>query len=756
MRNVTRWAGCAALFLLSVSAAGAPQGGPDWAHNVVVPQARAFRVDPAAPAVSVTGVVARIELVDGVAKTTLDVSVANPGGRAAEAELLLPVPDGAAVAGFDYEGASPTSTARLLPAEEAVSTYDEIVRRLKDPALLEFAGAALVRSSVFPVPAGGTQKVRLRYEHVLSAEGGRWDYLLPRSESLALDVPWRVEVEVRSARRIADVYSPSHDLEVLGRDAHRFVLRERAGKPMEAGDLRLSILLADGPVATTLFTCADPGGEGGWFLLLSGIGPAPDGTVVPKREVTIVLDRSGSMAGEKFDQARAAALQVLEGLEQGEAVRIVDYAAEVATYAASSVLKTAEELPKLRAYLASLKTGGGTNLDAALQAALAVEPRGEFLPIVLFLTDGQPTAGEQREAVIRERAAAGNFHARRVFTFGVGNDVNAPLLDALAQTSRGRATYVRPEQDVELAVADVFQSLAGPIVTDLALEVRDGAGAPSTRLVRDVYPRPLPDLYEDDRLILLGRYTAGERIAFELSGKRAGRDTSWEISFDFSRAQPRNDFVRRLWAMRRIAALEDELRQAGADPAALAALKGDARFDEIVAEMLELSTRHGVLTDSTAFLALEGTNLDDGEALVTAVRDEAASGTAQRSGITGVAFQQNVGINRTQGWTNNANYFYDRQGELVPATSVQTMAGRTFFRRGDRWVDGALACSQGEASHEPDRIVAFGSEEHVELVQRLQREGRAGQLALPGEILFQDGTETVLVRAPEPTEAERE
>lgn len=728
----------------------------DWCANVILPQTRAFHVNPARPAVSVSGVRAEIELVDGVATTTLYVSVENPHpSEATEAELLLPVPHGAVVSGFDFEGAAPDSTAELLPGALARSTYDSIVAELKDPALLEFAGSHLVRSSVFPVPAQGSQMVKVRYENVVPVEGRRWDYVLPRSESLSVNVPWDVTVEIRSTQPIADVYSPSHDLPQVEGSGHRIFLRSRQGQTMEAGPLRLSVLLAEGAVTTTLFTSADPEGEGGWFLLLAGLGELPAGTDLPPREVTVVLDRSGSMAGEKFDQAVAAARQVIEGLAPGEAFQLIDYSNDVERFSNGSTIKSRASIADLRSYIGGLGANGGTNLDGALQAALAEAPREGFLPVVLFLTDGLATEGEQREHVIRERAEAANAHGRRIFTFGVGNDVNAPLLDALASRSRARATFVAPGDDVERAVSDVFEDLNGPVVTDLSLDVLNSHDIPHPRLVRDIYPQILPDLYSDDRLLLLGRYTTKDVGKFRLSGVRGDQRTSWELTYDFGRAQQRNDFVRRLWAMRRIAGLEDELRQAGADPSALASLQDDPKLGEIVSEMLHLATHHGVLTDSTAFLALEGTELGDHEELLEIACRENGDNNAIRSGQSGVALSQNVGINREQSWVNKSNCLYASDGQLVANDTVQTVAGRTFFRRGTCWVDGTLA--QEKDAGEPDRVVLVGSEEYTRLVERFLESGRVGQLSLSGEILIQDGSETILIRSDEPvTEASAE
>ncbi len=714
-----------------------------WCANVVVPQSRTFRTLAAAPEVTITGVKADILIVDGLATTTLDIALSNGGAQDTEAELLLPVPEGAVVCHFDFEGAATQPTARVLPREEARASYDSIVARLKDPALLEFAGSALLRSSVFPVPPGSGQRVRVRYEHLLPSEGGRWDYELPRSESLAADVKWDVTLEVRSARPIADVYSPTHDLRCVESGAKRVRLTALPGEPMQSGPLSVAVLLADGPLTTTLFTSADPSGQGGWFLLLAGLGELPSGVELPPREVTLVLDRSGSMAGEKFDQAKAAARQVLEGLAFGEALQIIDYSNEVERFAPTAVIKSRDTLPALRAYLDGLGVGGGTNLDAALKAALESPPTPGRLPVVLFLTDGLPTQGETREVAIRARIERENVHQRRVFTFGVGNDVNAPLLDALAVDSRGRATYVRPAEDVERAVADVFDDLSGPVVTDLELRVENPDGSANTRLVRDLYPQVLPDLFRGDRLVLVGRYLGSAPARFLLSGKRAAASTRWTLDYDFANALPRNGFVRRLWAMRRIAALEDTLRRTGADPRALASLRTDPKYAEIVAEMLELATHYGVLTDSTAFLALEGTRLGERETLVAQATQSGVDNAGCRTGLDGVALQQNVAINRYQTWVNTDNTLYAANGVRSANPTVQTVQGRTFFRRGERWIDGALALSEGQL--DPERRVAFGSPEHHALVAELREQGCVGQIALQGEILLRHRGQTVLV-----------
>jgi len=170
------------------------------ASNVIIPQSRVIEIMPPPrrgiprpdPAIKITDVSVDVSILQQVATTTMDISLANPGRRRQEAELIVPVPVGAVVRGFTFQGAGKEPTATILPREEARRIYNEIVAKVRDPALLEFIGYNLVRSSVFPVEPGGTQKVRLTYEHLLPAEGDRVDYELPRSESLEYTVQWDI------------------------------------------------------------------------------------------------------------------------------------------------------------------------------------------------------------------------------------------------------------------------------------------------------------------------------------------------------------------------------------------------------------------------------------------------------------------------------------------------------------------------------------------------------------------------------------
>ena len=515
------------------------------AANIIVPQRRAF--DTARKgAVTITAVDVGVSIRQQVATTTMDVSLQNPTGRRLEAELIVPVPDGAVVRGFTFQGAAAEPTAQVLPKDEARRIYDQIVAKVRDPALLEFAGFNLVRSSVFPVEAGGTQKVRLVYEHLLTADGDRVDYVLPRSEALDYMVPWNIKATIQSEGPISTVYSPSHGLKTVKRTENTVTVEVQAKARTEPGPFRMSYLLQKNGMTASLFAYPDPKVGGGYFLLLAGL-PAPkpgDAATAIKREVTLVLDRSGSMNGRKLDQVREAARQIIAGLEPQEAFNIITYNEAVDRFAHRPIIKTGENVERAFAYLDALTSRGGTNIHDALVEALRPEPVEGMLPIVLFLTDGLPTIGQTSEVAIRNVAIEGNLYQRRVFTFGVGDDVNAPLLDKIAQSSRAVSAYVMPGEDVEVKVASVFKRLSGPVLAEpLLAELGDH----ETARVRQLLPTRLPDVFEGDQLIVLGQYTTPEgKIDFQLAGNYRGKQRTFKFSFDLAKATTRNAFVPRL------------------------------------------------------------------------------------------------------------------------------------------------------------------------------------------------------------------
>ena len=739
------------------------------AANIIIPQSRAYSLSGQQRQVQITGVTAEVRILQQVATTTMDVGLDNPTRQIQEAEMLIPVPDGAVVRSFTFAGSAKESTAKLLPKAEAQSIYRSIVSKLRDPALLEFASYSLIRSSVFPVPAGGKQRVRIVYEHVLKADGNRVDYVLPRSESFeASAIPWSISLRISSSAPISGVYSPSHQVSVEHTGNQHALVRTAANQQLEPGPFRLSYLADASSVTASLLAYPDARVGGGYFLLLAGV-PADmqRKEAAMKREVTLVIDRSGSMNGNKIEQARAAALQVLEGLEDGEAFNIIDYSDTVSKFSAKPVIKDANTLRQARNYIQGIKAAGGTNIHDALVEAMRQTPTANMLPITIFLTDGVPTSGVTSETAIRKAVVAANVHKRRVFSFGVGYDLNAPLLTSIANATRATPTFVFPNENVETKVSQVFKRLSGPVLAEPKLATLDSAGAITTRAVRELLPGELSDLFEGDQLVVLGQYQSDDPLHFRLSGNYLGTPRTFDLRFDLSKATTRNAFVPRLWASRKIARMIEMITEAGAETTAAArpaytsssiaynshgmsnasrAVQNDPKLKELVDEILRLSTEYGILTEYTAFLATDGTDFSNLESLNARARESLVNNAQSvRSGMGSVSQAANNTIQKSSANMNRSNSYLTQNMERVEITTVQQITDRTFFKRNNRWVDaGAL---KKEAA-KPDQVIEFGTPEFYKLVDRLVRDGREGILALSGELLLMVDGKTVLIKAP--------
>ena len=750
-----------ALLILATIAVSARETSGQVAHwhvrafaaNVIVPQSRILAVDRSQK-VEVTDVQVGVVIVEQVATTSMDISVRNPSGVRLEAELLVPVPEGAAVRGFTFQGAGKEPSAELLPKAEATATYKAIVAKLRDPALLEFAAYNLIRSSVFPVDPHGTQKVRLTYEHLLPADVNRVDYILPRTEAIDYRVPWRVSVKIKTARPVSTVYSPSHKIQ-LTRQAKNAVTVEITKEAMgEPGPVQLSYLResAEG-VSASLVAYPDPKIDGGYFLLLAGL-PAKatdaDGRPAVKREVTLVVDRSGSMAGDKLNQVKAAATQILDGLLDGEAFNIIDYSDSIASFASAPVVRDKRNVEEARHYVRRLSAGGGTNIHDALLESLRPQPKAGLLPLMLFLTDGLPTVGVRDELSIRTAAQKGNSYKRRIFTFGVGYDVNAPLLSHLAQNSRAASTFVLPREEIEAKVSQVYRCLSGPVLAEPTLKVIAADGAVDTRRVKDPLPAVLPDLFEGDQLVVLGKYHGAQPLEFRLQGDFRGAAKTFKFQFKLDGATTKNNFVPRLWASRKIAWLVDEIRQAGAGTAPGTSVlsarpASDPKMKELVDEIVRLSVEFGILTEYTAFLAKEGSDLSQREQIIREANDNLIRrAQVARSGIGAVNQAMNANFQQSQMVQNRRNEFYDQNMNRVQVSRVQQINDRAFFQQGRRWVDGSAL--DGRAPAQPDRTIVAGSPEFFRLLERLTAENRPGVLSMSGEILLRVDGQNVLIR----------
>lgn len=649
--------------LLSALLLAAPLGGQGWidVDRRTIPVRNAPEVVRTESNVQITidGRIARYEVTE---------RFRNTGRVVAEGTYHYPLPGEAVFSDFSLFQGETELKGEMMSAEQARGIYEGIVRQLKDPALLTLVGHGLIRAQVFPVQPGETRTVILRYTQLLPRDS---DALRVRHAAGSRgDAPVTMTVEVRSEAQFATAYSPTHEI----RESRRGGILRLTVEPPVRDDVELILPFRRGLVGGTVLAHAESGDDGFALLFLS---PPPAGQEEAiGRDLTFVVDISGSMSGAKMEQARTALRQALDNLGTNDRFRLIAFSSGVRQFADGWSPVTRATLATARQFIDGLAANGGTNIAGALDAALAAGSSTNRMALVFFVTDGLPSVGEQQPDRIAANAAA-QIGRARIFTFGVGQDVNTYLLDRLAVEGRGTSAYVAPGADVSDAVGSVLAKLSRPALTDLRI-VR----AP-VRLL-DQAPAALPDLFFGEELVVLARYRGDGSGPVVIEGSRNGRREQFAIEARFPRRHDGNEYIPQLWAARRIGELTRQIRIEGSTPG-------------LIAQVRDLGLRYGIITEYTSYLVQEPGMLADRPMPTTA-----PAGAAAAREMTGAgAFDAARATSRLAGAATKAQMDQEvrqRAEQLVPrdqrssgrdddAMITTRAGGRLFVRRNGTWTD---------------------------------------------------------------------
>ena len=480
-------------------------------------------------------------------------------------------------------------------------------------------------------------------------------------------------------------------------------------------DFRLLYDVGDAAVgASTLSYRRDTSDEGYFMLLVSPeIKRVSDQPL--KKTVIFVVDRSGSMSGKKIEQAKGALTFVLNNLREGDLFNIVAYDSEVESFRPELQRYDDQTRQQALGFVEGIYAGGSTNIDGALKTALGQLQDDSRPNYVVFLTDGLPTAGETNEARIVDNARQRNSVRARVFSMGVGYDVNSRLLDKLARILMGKSEYVRPNEDIEAHVSRLYQRIGAPAMTEVSITIDVEGFAPNRgSVVSRLYPKDAYDLFAGDQLVIVGRYKQSGAAKVTIRGHVDGQPQAFDFPATLTNESPDGTyaFVEKLWAMRRVGEIVDQIDLQG-------------KNQELVDELVALSTRHGILTPYTAFLADDTTNLHD--LAVNRGRTERELQLLERTAGR-AAFDQRRMKGHYQYSIQARSDGFARQpvitaaggaapANAVPASpslasqaepgedgdessivqTVQNVGTKTFFLRQGRWVDSTLTEEQGKS-----------------------------------------------------------
>ena len=634
---------------------------------------------------------ATVKITDRAAVTHVDQVFINNTGRQLEATYIFPLPRGATVSDFYLYVNGKRTKGEILEKHQARNIYEGIVRRMRDPGLLEYLDNDLFQCRVFPVPARGEQRIEIEFQSVLAYEGGVVKYLYPmRTDHASARTlqDFTLSLEINSKTPIKAIYSPTHQIYQRKKSDHQAVAGFETSAAVLDRDFELYYTVSDQQVGLNLLAFREPGEPGFFMLMASPSSEVRDKEIIGKR-ITFVIDTSGSMSGPAMEYAKKALAYCVERLDSDDLFNIVRFSTDVETFAKEPLSAAEENKKRALNFIKHMEAAGGTAIDEALQTALSSHREGKLANLMVFLTDGHPTVGESNPEHILKRFSGANRAGVRLFVFGVGNDLNTRLLDALAAQNGGDVTYVSPGKEIQEVLAAFYDKISHPVLTDLKLDFGDIA-------VFEMVPTRLPDLFKGGQLILFGRYRESGRGRIELSGDIGGERKKFIYDAEFPENSESYTFIPRLWAIRRVGYLLEQIRLAGENR-------------ELVDEVIRLGKRYGIVTPYTSYLVTE----DNQQVVATpqplirpqVARDEraryapaktfaappaseAASSLSGKGGAYSVLGEESgeraVSVAQAVSRMKKTDALSDDQDE---ATGIRYAGGRAFRYRNGAWVD---------------------------------------------------------------------
>lgn len=525
----------------------------------------------------------KVEIKDQVAKTYITQTFSNDSDRNLAGTYLFPLPDDTTFSSFSLHIDGKPVEGKILEANAARQEYEQIVRRMVDPGLLEYADYKTVRARIFPIPAHGTKKVELEYTQLLKAENGLMKYRFPLKskvdDSPAEEI--KVDVKIASAQGLRTIWSPTHVISSNRPDNNNAKVGMLEKNALPDKDFLLYYSVSNSELAANLITHKTEGDDGYFLMTLS---PPFQSKAVIGKDVVLVADTSGSMQGEKMTENKRALKYVVNALHPSDRFGLVEFNTDAETFKNNLVPATPENKKAACEFIDELTARGGTNIGDAISIGKTLLAGEATRPAyMIFMTDGEPTVGERETDKLI--ALANSKRDVRVFDFGIGYDINTRLLNKLAEAHHGTAQFVEPDENVETALASFYEKIKSPVLSDVKL-------AYTGMDVKNVYPRDVKDIFAGSQVLLLGRYKKGGNATIALTGKVNGSEKSFSFPLNFATTQAGNSHLVKLWAMRRIGYLTEVAHSNGENK-------------EVIDEIIALSKQHGIISQYTSYLVTD-------------------------------------------------------------------------------------------------------------------------------------------------------
>jgi len=660
--------------------------------------------------------------IDGqTALTAIDQVFYNPSGMRLEGYFLFPVPTAGVIANFSMFINGKEVNAELLDAKKARQIYEDIVRQMRDPALLEYSKCDLFKVRVFPIEPHADLRIKISYSEILTREDGTTEYVYPLNTDKHAAKPVQnlsLDIELHSAENLKSVYCPTHEAEIVRKGDHDARIGYEAKDVKPNSDFKLYFGTGKTEIGVSGLSYKN-NREDGFFLLSISPGLEEENAPVVAKDITFVLDVSGSMAGEKLNKAKEALAFCVNNLNANDRFNLVRFSTEARTLFDDLETASKTNVQEALQFIDDLKPIGGTNIDEALEKALSAKTRSDRPYFVVFITDGKPTVGITEEDALLKKVKQTNTANIRIFTFGIGEDLNTHLLDKITEATRAFRSYILPSEDIEVKISNFYTKISSPALTDVKLSFSRNFS------VYEVYPQNLGDLFRGSSLTVMGRYKpyGNEKATVNLEGKVNGQPKRYTYDLTFTNSDTKSEFIPPLWAARAIGYYLDQIRLHGEDK-------------ELVTQVVDLAKKYGIVTPYTSYLIMEdeeqwvrpprptdpprpiprpmpfeknSTGMNDYSEMK---QREGAGSVRSSTEVQGLSKAEN--IDQTRQGQDRMNLPDDGTGNNMVANQYRNIQGRAVYQtNANAWIDSEV---YNQTSAKTNRV-QFASKEYFELLK---------------------------------------
>lgn len=600
----------------------------------------------------------KIIINNNIASITKKQTFKNVTHKQLEGSYIFPLQNDAFITEFSLFINNEPVKAEILDSKQAKQIYEDIVRKLKDPSILEEFRSNLYRVKIFPFAPFSEKIIEMKYLQQIKPSGNTYRFIYSLSHNLlSKDFKNNIVIELNSTNTISNIYSPSHEIIFEKVNDNKYIVKIDFKKSSLVSDFILYYTISSQKIDAMNLIYDDEKEDPYFMLSLFSNNEQVKSNV--KKNIIFTLDISGSMTGVKIDQAKGALKYCLKNLKKGDYYSIFTFNNEVNEIISNKEFNYDDSDQKIIEKIENILPDGGTNLNNAIITSLKNAKKN--LPnYLILLTDGLPTVGVRNPDEILKNVAKFILGNIRIFTFGVGNDLDVFLLDRLASEFRGENNYVREGEDIELEISSFFRKISNPVLTDCKIEF-------DNQQIYDIYPNKLPDLFQNSTISIFGRLkniSNGEIIITGYIDKEKKR-FSYKIEQSF--ISKKNDFIPLLWAKRKIAFLLDEIRNNGEDK-------------ELINEITKLSKKYGIITPYTSYLI---TDDDTKSNIFSDAVIEKKQLFDSKSGYQPLSLsQKQTIIDQSQKIERMKN-----SSKVEYYSYIKNINGKTFIFKNDFWVD---------------------------------------------------------------------